>query len=91
MKIESNGVFKVQGKRGTGGGMSIVMASGTTGGATITLGYYDDYGTFTALLDGLLTLGEQYQVAHGMDTVIYANVAGASGTTAISLLVNGKA
>jgi len=92
MKIIKDGSYLVKGRVGTGGGASVVYLSGTAGGATVTLGYYDDYETFIPLVTGLLTVGEQYTVEQGGSAVnIYAMVASATGTTALSLLVNGKA
>ena len=90
MKITQNGFYRVVGKHGVGGGTTVVFYSGTTGGAVVTLGYYDDYGTWVSLTDGTLSVGTQVQVKHGSDVMLYAQVSGASGTTAISLLANGK-
>lgn len=91
MLITENSVVKVQGKSGQGGGTSIVLLSGEAGGATVTLGYYDHANAFIPLTDGLLSAGAQYQVDHGSDVPMYAQISGATGTTSLSLMVNGKA
>jgi len=86
MKIESNGYHKV---KGHGKGQSVVLVSGNTGGATIVLGYVDDYDSFIPLIDGALALDSQYKVNNGVETPIYLKVTGATGTTAVSLFING--
>ncbi|RLA41210.1 MAG: hypothetical protein DRR06_16295 [Gammaproteobacteria bacterium] len=92
MKVTDNGYYKINGKQGIGGGTSVVYLSGTQGGASTILGYYDDYGDFIPLLDGTLLPGEQYQVDHGQDSLpIYLQVLASSVSTGLSLFVTGKA
>jgi len=91
MIISKDGTIRVSGKSGQGGGTSIVYLSGTTGGAVCTLGYFDDFNTFIPLVDGLLAVDTQTQVDHGYNWPIVVRITGASGTTQLSLIINGKA
>ena len=82
MKIESDGFYKV---RSNGKGITDILISGS--GGTCSLVYVDDYGTEIALVDGALTLGEQYRVQHGTETPVYLKVVGANN---ISVFFNGE-
>ena len=91
MKITEDGYYKINGKQGIGGGTSIVYLSGAAGSAIMTLGYFDDYGTFIPLADGVILSGSQTQVDHGAgDLPIYLEVAGSNVSTVLSMFVNGK-
>lgn len=91
MKIVANGKVRISSKRGIGGGTSIIFLSGISGGAVCILGYFDDFGNFIPLVDGLISVGSQTQVNHGSDHPIYLKISSATGTTAMSLIINGKA
>ena len=86
MKILEDGYYKINGKRGTGGGTSVVFINGTF--TLAELGYSDDYTNWVALTDGVMEAGKQYQVDHGHDTPVYAHITGPSNC---SLIINGKA
>ena len=66
---------------------AIVLVSGVSGGATMTL-TYKNYGTNTGympLSSGVLAIGEQYVVHKGEGIELYCTVTGATGTTVIDI------
>ena len=56
--------------------VSIIYVSGSLGGGTATLGYYDDTG-FVALTEGALTIGSQTEVRHGSGMQLFVHLTGA--------------
>ena len=70
--INYNGISKKNSTR------SILYISGNLGGGTAAL-HYGDGDTLVPLIDGALTPGEQYQIAHGTDIAIILVIAGSSG------------
>ncbi len=66
MKIETTGKHILNsGTSGQGGATSVVLISGS-GGGTLTLGYFDDYGTFIPFTDGVVTVPSQTTIKHGI-------------------------
>ena len=92
MLITSNGDKKLSnGKQGIASGTSIVLVSGTLDGATLTLGYVDELANLIAFTDGVVTgIDTQYTVVHVIDIDIVLRVAGAGGSTNLSVIASGK-
>ena len=66
MKVETAGKHLLSSDiSGQGGATSVVLISGS-GGGTLTLGYFDDYGTFIAFTDGVVTSPSQTTIKHGI-------------------------
>ena len=86
MKILEDGYYKINSKRGAGGGTSIILINGTF--TLAELGYYDDYNNWVPLTDGAMVAGKQYRLDHGHDSPIYVHI---TDPSSCSLLVNGKA
>ena len=64
---------------------TIIYVSGTIGTATINITYKNDAGAYLPLVNGLLAIGDQYEVTHGANMDIYLTVATASGSTSIDI------
>ena len=87
MKITADGLYPINKAVGISkfnSGTSIVYLSGA-GSGTFTLVHGEDQ---TPLLDGSLTVGEQYQVNHGVNIGISLLVAGLSGE--VNVAVTGR-
>lgn len=64
---------------------SIIYVSGTFDSATAKLVYYDESGTAVDLIDGALTVNNQYKIEHGRGVDLYVTVASAGGSTSINI------
>ena len=66
MKITTAGKHILNsGTAGQGGATSVVLISGS-GGGTLTLGYFDEYGDFIPFTDGVVTSPSQTTIKHGI-------------------------
>jgi len=89
MKITENGFYTLNSPvRGGFGATSIVFISGDAGGSTLTFGYYNDYGTFIAFTDGIVTNPSQTTIKHGVEVRPVLNITGGSAI-ALSVVVTG--
>ena len=84
MKITVNGLHPMDVQ---GYGSSVVYVSGSLGGGVATLGYGTDDG-FVALTDGVLEVGKQLEVTHGLGMALLVQMAGSTGAN-LEVMVKG--
>lgn len=88
MILNSNGLTTLDSKFG-GTCITIVSISGIFGSAVLTFGYLDDFKNFIPYIDGdIAGTDTQYRIENGLGVVPVLEIAGADGTTNISVLVS---
>ncbi len=68
---------------------SSVYSYGVLGSATATITYKTSAGDHVPFTDGLLVIGDQIQIMHGVGVEIYVTVENASDTTAVEVMCAG--
>ena len=75
MNITVDGLYKVS----KSGGITSVLVAGSLGGGTASLGYTTGDGTFVPFTDGIVAIGEQYEIKHGGGIKAFIQLTGSSG------------
>ena len=73
MRIEQVGIYKLSAFGAGSANRQVVYISGT---GNAELGYFDDYGTWIPITDGILIPGKQYQVYSGGSSPVMVKVDG---------------
>ena len=84
MVIKKNGNYALKPLEETRSGTSIVYVSGDLGGAVAVISYKTLAGVIEPYVDGVVIIGEQYKVEHGIGVDLFLHVTGVSPTTVIT-------